>query len=230
MPKYASYIIYGLFALVIFSVIAIAYKMVGQAPAAQIYVKPAGLSKVQYQQLTNSAESLPVDSFFKADLQQIRDNAAAISWVDEVSVTRDWHKGIVIKALPRQAVARFGSENLVDAKGTVFMPADETTLFNQPYTMLQGDKEQAMAIMHQLQVVNELFLPLSLKVEDLILTPRQTWLIRFNTGMRIIVDGENTAQKLMNVSHSLQQQLSDKVDNVQVVDARYKNGFSITWR
>lgn len=230
MPKYASYLIYSVFVLIILSAIAIAFKMVGQAPAAQIYVNPAGLSQTQYQQLNNTAQALPVESFFKADLQNIRDETSAISWVDEVSVTRDWHRGIVIKALPRQAVARFGSENLVDAKGQVFIPADERMLTNKRYVMLQGDKDQATAIMHQMQVVNELFLPLSLQVEDLILTPRQTWLIRFDTGMRIIVDGEDTAQKLMNVSHALQQQLFAKLDDVQIVDARYKNGFAITWR
>ena len=56
-----------------------------------------------------------------------------------------------------------------------------------------------------------------------------TWLIRFDNGLRVIVDNENTAQKLLNLSQLLGNQLSGRRDEMQSVDLRYKNGFTIAW-
>lgn len=231
MPQFAVRLVYVLVIAMIAFCLGIGYKLYQQAPKANIYVHPTGLSQSQYHILNTKMQTKQpsIGSFFKANLQVIRDDVTDFSWVDEVSVKRDWRRGIVIKAIPRQAVARFGSERLVDAEGKVFVPANESSLTVKPYTTLQGDSDQAATIMLQLQHVNTLFQPLNMQVEDMILTSRQTWLIKFNTGMRVVVDGENTAQKIMNVSNVLQSQLADKVSDIQVIDARYKNGFSITW-
>ena len=56
-----------------------------------------------------------------------------------------------------------------------------------------------------------------------------TWLIRFDNGLRVIVDNENTAQKLLNLSQLLGNQLKNRRDDIQSVDLRYKNGFTIAW-
>ena len=56
-----------------------------------------------------------------------------------------------------------------------------------------------------------------------------TWLIRFDNGLRIIVDNENTAQKLLNLSQLIGNQLENRRAEIQSVDLRYKNGFTIAW-
>lgn len=231
MPQFATRLVYLLVTAMVLFCMGIAYKLYQQAPDAQVYVKPVGLSKTEYQLLNDKmqSEQAKVGSFFKANLQSVRDSATELSWIDEVSVSRDWRRGLVVEALPRQAVARFGSEKLVDAEGQVFIPASESSLTAKKYTTLQGNTDQASTIMLQLQRVNELFAPSKMSVEDMILTSRQTWLIKFNTGLRVVVDGEDTAQKLMNVSSILQNQLASRINEIQVIDARYKNGFAITW-
>ena len=42
---------------------------------------------------------------------------------------------------------------------------------------LQGDIEQAPVIMQQMQQINDWYAPLEMQVEDIILTPRMTWLV-----------------------------------------------------
>lgn len=170
-----------------------------------------------------------VSSFFTSDLQVLRDITMGLSWVDQVSITRDWQSGIVVKALPKQAVANFGTERLVDAKGTVFVPADNRELTQVQFATLQGEMSQAPVIMQQMQQINGWYAPLDMRVEDIILSPRMTWLIRFDNGLRVIVDNENTAQKLLNLSQLLGNQLSTRRDDMQSIDLRYKNGFTIAW-
>lgn len=210
-------------------ILGIGGKALKDAPPAAIEVSHQGLSEVQYQALQQTMDQQSISSFFTTDLQMLRDIAVDLSWVDQVSVTRDWQQGIVISALPKEPVANFGTERLVDAKGVVFVPADSNELTQEEFATLQGEITQAPVIMQQMQQINEWFSPLNMQVEDIILSPRMTWLIRFDTGLRVIVDNENTAQKLLSLSQLLKNQLSSRRAEIQSIDLRYKNGFSIAW-
>ena len=117
----------------------------------------------------------------------------------------------------------------MDAKGAVFVPADSKDLTQERFATLQGEITQAPVIMQQMQQVNDWYAPLGMQVEDIILSPRMTWLIRFDNGLRVIVDNENTAQKLLSLSQLLGNQLSERRGEIQSVDLRYKNGFTIAW-
>ncbi|WP_201596158.1 cell division protein FtsQ/DivIB [Psychrobacter vallis] len=204
-------------------------KALHDAPPAAIYVSSQGLTAPQYRSLQQAMSQQKVSSFFTSDLQALRDISTGRAWVDQVSVSRDWQRGIVVTALPKQAVANFGTERLVDAKGAVFVPADNNDLTQERFATLQGEITQAPVIMQQMQQVNDWYAPLGIQVEDIILSPRMTWLIRFDNGLRVIVDNENTAQKLLNLSQLLSNQLSTRRDEIQSVDLRYKNGFTIAW-
>ncbi|HSP86244.1 MAG TPA: cell division protein FtsQ/DivIB [Psychrobacter sp.] len=204
-------------------------KALRDAPPAAIHVNHQGLTVTEYRALQHVMNQQKVSSFFTSDLQALRDITTSLAWVDQVSISRDWQRGIVVTALPKQAVANFGTERLVDAKGNVFVPADSRDLTQEQFATLQGDMTQAPVIMQQLQQVNDWYAPLGLQVEDIILSPRMTWLIRFDNGLRIIVDNENTAQKLLNLSQLLGNQLNNRRDEIQSVDLRYKNGFTIAW-
>ena len=232
MPKWSRYLVYILLAIIIAAVVSFAIRSYQDAPPAPIYITPTDLSSAQYQTLKATMGEQAAGSYFSADLQSMRNIALGLSWVDEVSVVRDWQRGIVVTALPKQAVAKFGTERLVDAKGQVFVPADSaaTKIGSEQLVTLQGSKNQAPVIMQQMQQINDWYDPLGIKVVDIILTPRMTWIVRFDDGFRVIVDNENTAQKLLNLSQLLGNQLKSRRTDIQAVDLRYKNGFAITWK
>ncbi len=229
LPNSAKYLFMALVVALLVVILVMGGKALRDAPPAAIQVSTQNLSAAQYQALQQTMSQQAVSSFFTTDLQTLRDIAIGLAWVDQVSVTRDWQRGIVIMALPKQAVANFGTERLVDAKGVVFVPADSQELMQPTFATLQGEKSQAPVIMQQMQQINSWYAPLGMRVEDIILTPRMTWLVRFDNGLRVIVDNENTAQKLLNLSQLLGNQLSTRRDEIQSIDLRYKNGFTIAW-
>jgi cell division protein FtsQ len=229
IPSWGRYLVYIMLALIVAASVAFAIRSYQNAPNANIYIDPTGLSAAQYQALKGTMGEQASGNYFIADIQSMRNIALSLSWIDEVSLVRDWQRGIVITALPKKAVAKFGTERLVDAEGQVFVPVESMATDEQQLVTLQGNKGQAPVIMQQMQQVNQWFAPLDIKVVDIILTPRMTWLIRFDDGLRVIVDNENTAQKLLNLSQLLGNQLSQQRDKIQAVDLRYKNGFTITW-
>lgn len=229
LPLTAKYLFMVLIVGLLILLLIMGGRVLRDAPPVDIEVSTQGLSNSQYQSLQQVMSQQNTSSFFTTDLQALRDIAVNIAWVDQVSVTRDWQRGIIVSALPKQAVANFGTERLVDAKGIVFVPADSRELTQEKFATLQGDISQAPVIMQQMQQINEWYLPLDIQVEDIILTKRMTWLIRFDNGLRVIVDNENTAQKLLSLSQLLANQLADRRDNIQAVDLRYKNGFTLAW-
>lgn len=197
---------------------------------AKVIVNTKNLDAAQYETLNKVMAEKEAGSFFTAVLPELKDSAMQQDWISQVDIERKWGEGIVITALPREAIARFGSEHLIDSQGKVYKPVSESELLQPGLIMLQGDADQSTLIMQQMQQVNQWFAPLDMQVEDLVLTPRMTWAIKFNNGMRIIVDNEHTSQKLMNLSQLLQNQLADKKENIAAADLRYKNGFVIDWK
>ncbi|WP_367105624.1 cell division protein FtsQ/DivIB [uncultured Psychrobacter sp.] len=230
LPPSVKYFFMALVVGLLLLILVMGGKALREAPPAAIQIDAQALSSAQFQALQQTMSQQPVSSFFTSDLQALRDIAMGLAWVDQVSVTRDWQRGIVISALPKQAVAKFGTERLVDAKGAVFVPADSQELVQSQFVTLQGEIAQAPVIMQQMQQINNWYAPLDIQVEDIILTPRMTWLLRFDNGLRVIVDNENTAQKLLNLSQLLNNQLSERRNEIQSVDLRYKNGFTVAWK
>lgn len=224
-----KYVFMALVAGLLLLILAMGAKALRDEPPAVIQVSTQGLSPAEHHSLQQIMSQQTVSGFFTTDLQALRDAATGLAWVDQVSVSRDWQRGIVIKALPKQAVANFGTERLVDAKGIVFVPVDNNDLRQAQFATLQGEMTQAPVIMQQMQQINEWYAPLDMRVEDIILTPRMTWLIGFDNGLRVIVDNENTAQKLLSLSQLLGSQLNARLSDMQSIDLRYKNGFTITW-
>lgn len=225
-----SKLIFLLMILFLIIGILVALNNIYHAPPAKITIDPKGLSAAQYHQLNETMQAQQVGSFFTTDLSILQNAALRMPWIEDVSIQRDWNRGIVISALARQPVAKFGSERLIDATGHAYIPADSQSLYQPDFANLQGDSSQSVAIMQMTQQVNEWYAPVGIQIQDVFLSPRMTWLFRFNNGMRIIVDNENTYQKLFTVSQLLDNQLANRQDQIQSVDLRYKNGFAITWK
>lgn len=199
-------------------------------PSKPIVIDDSNLSLAEVQTLASVLSSVGEVQFFSADLDAIRDEVTKLSWVERADVSRDWYRGVVVSVVPRKAIANFGSKQMVDANGQVFVPVDTSTLMNAHLTTLHGHETMAFDIMTQMNRINTWFEPLGIQIKELNLTPRQTWVIRFNNDLRVVVDRENTDQKLYNLPKILFGHYKDKLSQIQSVDLRYKNGFVIAWK
>ena len=209
---------------------ALAINVFNKLPNAAISLQHKGLNTQQTLQLQQLLGEKADTNLLKADLQSYVAKLETVDWVGQVDVRRDWQQGIVVNVVPRQAVAKFGSERLVDANGTVFKPADSNDLNNPSLMQLQGDSQNAVVMMQQIKQVSDWFMPLGMKIEEVIVTPRMAWLFRFDNGLRVLVDNDNTSEKLYRLSIMLQNQLKPQLKTLQTVDLRYKNGMAITKR
>lgn len=228
--KWLNLLIIGFAIILVFVAMWVIATTAKALPNANISITQGSLSEQQRQQLQRALGDTAQGNFYQANLQDYQARAQALPWVSQVDIKRDWQKGLIVTAVPRQPVAKFGSEKLIDASGKVFEPADNEQLNSQKWMQLQSEPEKSALIMQQTEQVTKWFHPLNMNIEEVILTPRMTWLFRFSNGLRVIVDKESTSEKLYQLSILLQNQLKDKITKIETVDLRYKNGLVLTWK
>lgn len=221
-------IVFGLLCVLVLGFLAV--RWINNAQFYPVGVNPDGLSDVEVAAIEQSVEPIGGVQFFSADLALIHQEVSKLSWVESVKVYRDWQHGVMVSVVPRVAVANFGSEQMLDANGAVFTPADKKAVGNPKLIYVHGRPSESNEIMQQVRQINTWFTPLNMRVRDLILTPRKTWVIVFDNGIRTVVDHDNTEQKLYNLSVQLSSTLAKDLPKIQSVDLRYKNGFAIAYK
>ena len=167
-------------------------------------------------------------NYFSVDLPTIRDRALAVSWVDSVVVARAWPDAVVVRVKTRTPVARWGTGRFLSDNGVVFQPLITPTLAGLP--MLHGPVSQIHMMMIKYHDVERLFAPLHLHLKEMYLTDRMTWFMQFDSGLRIMVDQNQTMSKLQNFEQLAQHDLQPILKQVAVVDLRYRNGLAIQWQ
>lgn len=212
--------------VILFIIGCLATWAAADSPAKSITVANSShLNTKELEALQSAIQPFGAVQFFGADLRAIHTNVAKLSWVERVDVSRNWYQGVTVSVTPRKAIANFGSGHMVDANGVVFVPADKSQLMNDSLVTLKGYPEQATQIMTQMQRINTWYAPLGVKVTDLILTPRQTWVVEFDNNFKVVVDHENTEQKLYNLSVDLVNHYQERFSELYSADLRYHNGF-----
>ncbi|MBF7688262.1 cell division protein FtsQ/DivIB [Acinetobacter rathckeae] len=203
------------------------YKMLNDARVANVEV--VGTRSVAEQQsLLQSIRPVVNKNYFTVDLEGIRDQALALPWVEQVVVSRAWPDEIKVRIIPRHAVARWGTGRLLSDSGIVFK--EVTVQDNQSLPLLHGPVSQAPFMMRRYHEINQLFRPYHLRLTELYLTERMTWFMQFDSGLRLIVDQDQTMSKLQHLSQLAGQDLQPVWSQISTVDLRYRNGLSIQWK
>ena len=203
------------------------YKVMTDARAAQLQVVGTS-SDVENRQLVQHIQPIMLDNYFTSDLEQIRDQALQVSWVDRVVVSRAWPNSIRVRVMPRHAIARWGSGRLLSDNGEVFSEAVIKTHSNLP--LLHGPSSQSKMMMRRYNEINQLFQPVNVRLKELYLTERMTWFMQFDSGLRIIVDQDQTMTKLQRLSYLAENDLKPVWSRISAIDLRYRNGLALQWK
>lgn len=203
------------------------FKVITDAKVANLEV--VGINSLaEKQQIQKHLVDTVKDNYFTSDLEEIRDKTLEISWVDRVVVSRAWSNGIRVRVMPRQAIARWGTGRLLSDEGDVYTEAIAKNYPNLP--LLHGPSDQSKVMMRRYNEINQLFSPVNIRLKELYLKDRRTWFMQFDSGLRIIVDQDQTMTKLQRLSHLVQADLKQVLPRISAFDLRYRNGLAIQWR
>lgn len=203
------------------------YQVMTDARVAELSVV-GSRSDEEAQQVIKLVSPAVQHNYFTSDLEQIRDKTLEISWVDRVVVSRAWPNAIKVRVMPKHAIARWGTGRLLSDSGDVFSEVKPKNYQNLP--LLHGPVHQSKMMMRRYHEINQLFQPVNIRLKELYLTDRMTWFMQFDSGLRVIVDQDQTMSKLQRMSHLAQSDLKPVWPLISSIDLRYRNGLAIQWK
>lgn len=223
---------WGSWFLLIFALITLmfggyaAYQKITQAKIAHVYI--SGVDENAQQYMFDYLDDDLKGGYFTTDLALIRDKALQLSWVERVVVVRSWPDAFVVQITPRHPIARWGTGRFLSDEGVVFQPVQQVSTTHLP--LLHGPVTQSRLMMTKYRDINHMFAPLGLRLKELYLTERMTWFMQFDSGLRLIVDQDQTMSKLQRLSDLSKSDLQLVWSQIAAIDLRYRNGLAIQWK
>jgi len=162
--------------------------------------------------------------FFNVNVQDIRAAVMADPWVRDVAVRRIWPDQLHVTVIEQRAIAYWGDDGLLNDRGQAFNAPRGT--FPHGLVQLRGPKGTELQVLNRYRQLANLFRPLGLRVGRVELTDRRAWSFTIDGGFHVVVgrtDFEGRVQRLL----ATLPRVSDRLQQSEVIDLRYTNGFAI---
>ena len=198
-----------------------------KAPLAVVHIE-GDISPADREELSARLKKVVQGSYFSTDLVAIRDAVLMSPWVESMSVQRRWPDGIRVLVVEKKAVARWGEQQFLSARGEVFQPKIGHEGINLP--LLFGPVGKTSYVMEQFRSFNDLLRPLNLRVVELHLTERRTWFMSMDNGLQLVLDQNQVHEKLQRFLSVYQRVLSPYADRIERIDLRYRYGLAVKWK
>jgi len=111
--------------------------------------------------------------FFSLQVNRLRASLLTIPWIYDVSFRRVWPDQLLISVQEQQAIARWGSNALLNAQADIFIPPLNSFPKNLP--LLSGPADSQQEVLRCLQQLNQMLSPLDLQITTLSLSARHAW-------------------------------------------------------
>ena len=167
-------------------------------------------------------------NYFNVNLQEVREAAEALPWIEKAWVKKEWPDSVVIKVEERVAIANWGKDQLVSQHQEIFS-SDEVKRLDQLPTFY-GIDEYAPLMVNRYNEMMSALQPLGLKVKTLQLEDRFSWHVTLNDGLRLVIDEVDFMDKLERFAQLYQKMSEGDRPFIEKADLRYENGLAIKWK
>jgi cell division protein FtsQ len=179
-------------------------------------------------ELVKAVKPFVTGNFINVDVAKIRQAGEALPWVRQVQVRRIWPDSLHLIVEEQQAVARWGNEQLVNEKGEVFQPPK--TSIPTDLVTLQGLKGSNLVMTKRLLAIRQQVAELGLETKKITMDQRRAWTIYFENEIQLVLGRANSEQRLQRFINVFEAGLKRFEADISVVDMRYPNGLSVSWK
>lgn len=182
---------------------------------------------LENEQLQAAVAPHAAGGFFTVDVDAVRTAAEQLPWVYKVSVRRIWPGKLRLQVEEQQPIAHWGERGYLNRFGEPFLP-DETVM-RQELPWLAGPNGHEIKVLeYYLRVVQALG-PLGMQVARLELDGRRAWHLQLQDGVQLELGRANTWRRLQRFVRAYPEVFVGREQQLQQVDLRYSNGFSVRW-
>ena len=165
--------------------------------------------------------------FLSSDLGQLRRLVAELDWVDEVEIARVWPDTLAVRVTEHQAAARWGETGLLNTRGELF--TNESRYEFPELPRLAGPDGLENQVARQYLELRGPLAEASLGLKALTMDDRGAWHLELSSGQQIRLGRRELSDRLARFFHVVVPALSASLQQIEYVDLRYTNGFSVGW-
>lgn len=186
----------------------------------------------EFQQLTNEQlRQAVVDvvegGFFTINVDAIRRKAEALPWVKQAAVRRVWPDTVIIDVTEQVAAARWGDAALLNRHGELFEP-DVDTIPDYLPELAGPDGLRRQVMERYVAVITELN-RIGRAIRRMEVNERRSWHVQLDNGVELRLGRDMIMDRLQRFLRAYPSVLAPKIEQLEYVDLRYANGFSVRW-
>jgi cell division protein FtsQ len=160
--------------------------------------------------------------------QQLMQALEQVPWIDRAFVKRIWPSTVSIALQQKIALARFGATHLLSENGVLFVPPDMSQAESLPY--IDGPENRVNQLWQAYLALNNILLPINLKILRLEVSPRLSYSVVLNNGLMIYLGSADIAERLALFTRAYNKSLRARADQIEYVDMRYNSGMAVGWK
>lgn len=165
--------------------------------------------------------------FVSANLGEIRTRVGDLPWIDEANVVRRWPDTLEIRVTEQVPAACWGERGLMNTRGELFVRDARHVPAELP--RLSGPEGQSAEVARRYLEIRRHLIPLGLDLRRVHLDARGAWNLTLANGVEVRLGRRDTdarADLFLDVAANI---VARREGDVEFVDMRYSNGFTIGW-
>lgn len=166
--------------------------------------------------------------FLGADLDAIQKEIAAQPWVATAQVRREWPDTLAVTVTEEVPAARWGDDGLLNAHGRLFVR--HVSHIPPELPRLSGPDGTEAEVAGRYVAIQEQLVERGLRIAALGLDERGAWRLVLSNGITVRLGSQDVDSRLARFYAALDEVVAPVAAEVQFVDMRYTNGFSIGWK
>jgi cell division protein FtsQ len=180
------------------------------------------------QQLQVAVAPHATGGFFTVDVAAIRTAAEQLPWVHRARVKRIWPETLRLQIEEQQPVAVWREHGFLNERGEPFEP--EATEISLALPSLAGPDGLELKVLKNFQRVSKTLAPLGITVTRMQLDNRRAWHLQLGNAVLLELGRADAWQRLQRFVRAYPNVFAGRMDDLQHVDLRYSNGFSVYWK
>ena len=182
------------------------------------------LGNTSKQEIERATRGRIAGNFFAVEPAEVRAGLQQLPWVRRVTVRKVWPDRLEVGLEEHVALARWGSDALVNTHGETFRGRADAAL-----PLFVGPAGSETEITLRYASFKALLAPLGMQPERVVLTPRLAWQLRLDNGLQIMLgrDGDQAEARLKRFVAAYDSTLKTLPRKHEYLDLRYPNGFAL---
>ncbi len=165
--------------------------------------------------------------FLSASLGSIRDRVSALPWIDQASVARRWPATLAIHVTEQVPAATWGESGLLNTRGDLFV--EDARHIPAELPRLSGPDGESDKVAKTYLALRERLIPMGLDLRRVHMDPRGAWEITLSNGVDVRLGRRDVTERIDLFVDVVADLVSSREQEINFVDMRYSNGFTIGW-